>query len=97
MSALTVGDWRVADATETGVRRECSGLVAAHLQWHLERALRSLPLVDRGGGPSAPGARRPAGDAGARRPTGDAGTVAPTGAVLPPDRASQDVSRETTE
>ncbi|GAB3943233.1 hypothetical protein GCM10027614_31590 [Micromonospora vulcania] len=48
MSALTTGDWVVADATETGVRRECSGLVAAHLQWHLERALRSLPLVDRG-------------------------------------------------
>ncbi|MFI7573834.1 DNA repair protein RecO [Micromonospora sp. NPDC049497] len=48
MSALTIGDWVVADAAETGVRRECSGLVAAHLQWHLERALRSLPLVDRG-------------------------------------------------
>ncbi|WBB92194.1 DNA repair protein RecO [Verrucosispora sp. WMMC514] len=88
MSALTVGDWRVADATENGVRRECSGLVAAHLQWHLERALRSLPLVDRGGLPAAPGARRS---------SGDAGTVAPAGAVLPPDRASQDVSREKTE
>ncbi|MCG5453105.1 DNA repair protein RecO, partial [Micromonospora sp. NIE111] len=37
-----------ADATDAAVRRECSGLVAAHLQWHLERALRSLPLVDRG-------------------------------------------------
>ncbi|MFC3500788.1 DNA repair protein RecO [Micromonospora krabiensis] len=49
MSALSTGDWRVADATEPGTRRECSGLVAAHLQWHLERALRSLPLVDRGG------------------------------------------------
>ncbi|MCW3840085.1 DNA repair protein RecO [Micromonospora yasonensis] len=48
MSALTTGDWAYADATEPGVRRECSGLVAAHLQWHLERALRSLPLVDRG-------------------------------------------------
>ncbi len=47
MTALTVGDWRVADATEPPVRRECSGLVAAHLQWHMERALRSLPLVDR--------------------------------------------------
>ncbi|GIJ35512.1 DNA repair protein RecO [Micromonospora sediminimaris] len=88
MSALTVGDWRIADATENGVRRECSGLVAAHLQWHLERALRSLPLVDRGGMPSAPGARRP---------TGEAGTVAPAGAALPPDRASPDVSRERTE
>ena len=32
---------------EPAPRRECSGLVAAHLQWHLERGLRSLPLVDR--------------------------------------------------
>lgn len=47
MIALTAGDWRTADASETGPRRECSGLVAAHLQWHLERGLRSLPLVDR--------------------------------------------------
>jgi len=47
MLALTDGDWRVADAAEVGIRRECSGLVAAHLQWHMERALRSLPLVDR--------------------------------------------------
>ncbi|HEX5597901.1 MAG TPA: DNA repair protein RecO [Micromonosporaceae bacterium] len=49
MSALMTGDWRVADAAEPGSRRECSGLVAAHLQWHLERGLRSLPLVDRSG------------------------------------------------
>ena len=47
MLALTSGDWQLADATEPPVRRECSGLVAAHLQWHMERALRSLPLVDR--------------------------------------------------
>ena len=33
-------------------RREASGLVAAHLQWHLERGLRSLPLVDRCDPPS---------------------------------------------
>ena len=50
MSALTSGDWSVADASPPGNRRECSGLVAAHLQWHLERGLRSLPLVDRGSG-----------------------------------------------
>ncbi|MFG3602334.1 DNA repair protein RecO [Micromonospora chersina] len=62
MSALTTGDWAYADATESGVRRECSGLVAAHLQWHLERALRSLPLVDRGA--PAPGAVPPPGGAG---------------------------------
>jgi DNA repair protein RecO (recombination protein O) len=47
MAALAAGDWRVADASEPPARRECSGLVAAHLQWHLERGLRSLPLVDR--------------------------------------------------
>lgn len=47
MSALLSGDWPVADASDPIVRREASGLVAAHLQWHLERGLRSLPLVDR--------------------------------------------------
>jgi len=49
MAALASGDWAVADASEPGPRREASGLVAAHLQWHLERGLRSLPLVDRSG------------------------------------------------
>ncbi|GGK41253.1 DNA repair protein RecO [Pilimelia terevasa] len=48
MAALAGGDWAVADAAAPPPRRECSGLVAALLQWHLERALRSLPLVDRG-------------------------------------------------
>ena len=47
MWALSSGDWPRADAAESGPRREASGLVAAHLQWHLERELRSLPLVDR--------------------------------------------------
>ena len=28
------------------LRREASGVVAAHLQWHLERGLRSLALVE---------------------------------------------------
>ena len=47
MGDLMSGDWTAAEATEDRVRREASGLVAAHLQWHLERGLRSLPLVDR--------------------------------------------------
>jgi DNA repair protein RecO (recombination protein O) len=47
LAALLQGDWSVADASEPAARREGSGLIAAHLQWHLERALRSLPLVDR--------------------------------------------------
>jgi DNA repair protein RecO (recombination protein O) len=47
MLALLGGDWDDADGTESPVRREASGLVAAHLQWHLERGLRSLALVER--------------------------------------------------
>lgn len=47
LGALLSGDWTVADASEDRDRREASGLVAAFLQWHLERGLRSLPLVDR--------------------------------------------------
>jgi DNA repair protein RecO (recombination protein O) len=48
MVALLGGDWARADASGPGARREASGLLAAHLQWHLERGLRALPLVDRG-------------------------------------------------
>jgi DNA repair protein RecO (recombination protein O) len=47
MAALLSGDWACVDASLAGPRREASGLIAAHLQWHLERELRSLPLVDR--------------------------------------------------
>ncbi|TCK21230.1 DNA replication and repair protein RecO [Pseudonocardia endophytica] len=47
LDALLHGDWDVADAATAAVRRETSGLVAAHLQWHMERQLRSLPLVER--------------------------------------------------
>jgi DNA repair protein RecO (recombination protein O) len=47
LGALLSGDWPTADASEIRQRREASGLVAAFLQWHLERGLRSLPLVDR--------------------------------------------------
>jgi DNA repair protein RecO (recombination protein O) len=45
--ALLHGEWDVVDALPVGARREASGLVAAHLQWHMERQLRSLPLVER--------------------------------------------------
>jgi DNA repair protein RecO (recombination protein O) len=44
---LLTGEWVGAEASEGRVRKEASGLVAAHLQWHLERGLRSLPLVER--------------------------------------------------
>ncbi len=47
LDALLHGDWDTADAMGPATRRDTSGLVAAHLQWHLERQLRSLPLVER--------------------------------------------------
>lgn len=48
LGALLSGDWDTADASEARDRREASGLIAAFLQWHVERGLRSLPLVERG-------------------------------------------------
>jgi DNA repair protein RecO (recombination protein O) len=48
MIALLHSDWPGAVASDENARREASGLIAAHLQWHLERELRSLPLVERG-------------------------------------------------
>jgi DNA repair protein RecO (recombination protein O) len=47
MVALLRGDWVYADASESRHRVECSGLVAAYLQWHLEHSIRSLRLVER--------------------------------------------------
>lgn len=47
LAALLTGDWVVADASQDRHRREGSGLVAAFLQWHLERGLRSLRMVER--------------------------------------------------
>jgi DNA repair protein RecO (recombination protein O) len=47
MQALLAGDWDVADSSIAKDRTEVSGIVAAYVQWHLERGLRSLPLVDR--------------------------------------------------
>lgn len=47
MIALLRGDWATADASESRHRSECSGLVAAYLQWHLEHGIRSLRHVER--------------------------------------------------
>ena len=46
MSALLRGDWARADASERRHQLECSGLVAAYLQWHLEHSIRSLRHVE---------------------------------------------------
>ncbi|MET0798265.1 MAG: DNA repair protein RecO, partial [Rhodococcus sp. (in: high G+C Gram-positive bacteria)] len=47
MVALERGEWDYTVTTSDAVRKQASGLVAAHLQWHLERQLRTLPLIER--------------------------------------------------
>ena len=47
MIALLRGDWDAAMRSERRHRVECSGLVAAYLQWHLEHSIRSLRHVER--------------------------------------------------
>lgn len=47
LAALLTGDWQTADATDPGIARDGSGLVAAFVQWHLERGVRSLRHVER--------------------------------------------------
>jgi len=46
MSALLRGDWEQADASKRRYQVECSGLVAAYAQWHLEHSIRSLRHVE---------------------------------------------------
>lgn len=52
LGALLAGDWERADAAEDRHCREGSGIVAAYLQWHLERGLRSLRFVENGTAPA---------------------------------------------
>ena len=47
MLALLGGDWESAERSERRHQVECSGLVAAYLQWHLEHSIRSLRHVER--------------------------------------------------
>lgn len=47
LAALLEGDWELADSAEERTGREASGMVAAYFQWHTERDLRSLRMVER--------------------------------------------------
>ncbi|MFC6355784.1 DNA repair protein RecO [Luethyella okanaganae] len=47
LGALLAGDWAHAETAEEGIRSRASGVVAAYVQWHLERGLRSLAHVSR--------------------------------------------------
>lgn len=46
LGELQAGDWDGAEASARQNRTEASGLVAAYLQWHLERGLRALRYVE---------------------------------------------------
>ncbi|HEU0130030.1 MAG TPA: DNA repair protein RecO [Mycobacteriales bacterium] len=47
LAALLGGDWPAADAADHRTRREASGLVSAYAEYHLDRRLRSLAMVER--------------------------------------------------
>jgi DNA repair protein RecO (recombination protein O) len=47
LGALLAGDWEVVEASEPRMRKEATGMVAAYLQWHLERGLKSLAHLTR--------------------------------------------------
>jgi DNA repair protein RecO (recombination protein O) len=47
MSALLGGDWPAADGSDRRAQREASGLVAVYVEYHLDRRLRSLAMVER--------------------------------------------------
>ena len=46
LTALLAGDWVIADASDPTARREARGIVAAYLQFHLERSIKSLSHID---------------------------------------------------
>lgn len=46
MGDLLSGDWDPADASPRWCRGEVQGLVSAYAQWHLERRLRSLAVLE---------------------------------------------------
>ena len=46
LAALLGGDWPSADASDPRVQREGSGLVAVYVEYHLDRRLRSLAMVE---------------------------------------------------
>nr|WP_206038419.1 DNA repair protein RecO [Rhodococcus sp. HNM0569] len=78
MACYLRGDWAVVDSYESAQRTQASGLIAAHLQWHLERQLRTLPLIER----SAPHAAVGRGDAVRQDGTRDSTTRQPGAAEL---------------
>lgn len=47
LRALLAGNWDAIEATDSKTKSRVTGIIAAYVQWHLDRALRSLPHVER--------------------------------------------------
>lgn len=47
MGDLLSGDWAGADTSDDYARQEAAGLVSAYAQWHLERRIKSLRVLER--------------------------------------------------
>lgn len=47
LGALLAGEWRMVDHSSDAARHEASGLIAAYVQWHIERNIRSLKVMAR--------------------------------------------------
>lgn len=47
MLALARGEWEHVGTASPSQLRQATSLTAEHLQWHLERRLRTLPLIER--------------------------------------------------
>lgn len=45
LGGLLAGDWSAVDAAPLAARKQASSLIAAYLQWHIERQIKSLRLV----------------------------------------------------
>ncbi|MFL4474135.1 DNA repair protein RecO [Paeniglutamicibacter sp. MACA_103] len=47
LAALLAGDWEAVDAADAATRGQAAAITSNYLQWHLERAVKSLKLVER--------------------------------------------------
>lgn len=65
LGALLSGDWAHADGSEHVHRAEASSLVTAFLEWHVERGVRALRMVERAD--PTPERRHPQGHSGPAR------------------------------
>ncbi len=59
LACLLTADWDGALASAPAERSEAHGIVAAYVPWHLDRSLRSLRHVQRGGTPGSPASGLP--------------------------------------